>query len=673
MSKTILEARPQEPSRTVEKTGLASQAVSVHRNFLAVLATLIGGFFVWISLVGEPQMAAGDHLDRSWREAYTHYLKNHLQAGSDYLFSSGPLGHFYSPVYDAELFGLDYFVELCLKAWLAFVFLRFAFRIPSLMTRLAFCAAVGLPILFIGYMPDSVWVLALMLSMLTIIRSDEECYIRDIAPFSMTLAVVSLMKFTFLVLGFVLMAILIVNFVVRQKFKPLLLLLFWCVSSFLVGWILCHQSLRQLPTYLVQSLDIASGYSEAMSFEVYSNQPYLVLAIASFVLFSFVWLPATTSERQQFWTLRFWSIASAIAVAIALTWKHAFVRADAFHVPGFLWILASLTFLCPVFIPLYDWRAPLRVCALSGCGFLSLFGFFGIALGSEGVSLTRSVPRNIRNHLTYIFLPGTTKLKLEANRQELATQFALPKMKARIGKDTVDIFSHHQGVLFLNDLNWSPRPVLHGYSTYTQKLLALNAEFFRSSQAPQFVILKLDTIDGRFPTADDGLALKEILSCYRPLFDERGYLLMERVSVAEKPEPSKVVEFVSRFDESIELNAKPGSYQTMGLRVRLSTRGRLQKLFYQAPKLYIELTMSDGTSKSFRLVPAMVEQGVLLNPLLRNTNDLEDFLEGRQAIHVEQIRIHRSSQYGFDDEITLRIEDFPMPAMEQNANDAAAA
>ncbi len=628
---------------------------------LASLATIIAGFVVWISLIGEPQQAAGDHLDRSWKESYGWFFKHNLQAGKDYIFTSGPLGHFYNPVYDADLFWLDYYVELAVKSWLAFVFLRFVWSMPSLLGRLAYCASISVPILLIGFTPDSMWVLAVVLSLVTIVRGDKILALRDIVPFSLTIAIVSLMKFTLLVLGIVALGVLIVNLIVKQNFKMLLLLLVCSFSAFLTLWVACHQSIWNLPIYLVRSMDIAVGYAEAMSTENSLDRPYLILAITSLFLFFVAWIPISLVDRRQLSKLQFWSVATAIAAALGLSWKHAFVRADLFHIPGFFWILLPLTFLSPVLLPSYDWKMPLRVGALSGCGFLSLYGFLAMAHRNDGVSLSFGVPSNFLGHLSYVFLPSDRKQRLEKSRRELAVKFDLPKIKERVGNATVDILSYQQGVLFLNDLNWNPRPVFQSYTTYTPKLLAMNAEFYRSSRAPKFVIIKLQTIDDRLPTADDGLALHEILWRYRPLFEERSYLLLERRVVATQKPVANVGERSIQFDEQIALNAKSGGCQTIGLKVQLSTAGKLQKLLYQAPKLYIALSMADGTINSFRIVPAMAEQGILLNPLLVSNKDLEDFFRGSRGNQVESIRIHRSNEYGFCDEIQLRIESFPIP------------
>ena len=113
---------------------------------------------------------------------------------------------------------------------------------------------------------------------------------------------------------------------------------------------------------------------------------------------------------------------------------------------------------------------------------------------------------------------------MQANRQ----QFALPKIRSAVGGSSVDVIGLEQAVVLLNDLNYRPPPVFQGYQACTRKLEELNVAFYRSNQAPEFVLFKLQSIDGRFPTLDNSRVLLDLLHRYQFVLEEDGFLLLQQ-------------------------------------------------------------------------------------------------------------------------------------------------
>src|SRR5262249_51590376 len=124
--------------------------------------------------------------------------------------------------------------------------------------------------------------------------------------------------------------------------------------------------------------------------------------------------------------------------------------------------------------------------------------------------------------------PGNLRDRMEQLREELARRYALPRIAARVGDAPVDAFSYEQGVVLLNRLNWTPRPIFQAYSAYTPYLQAINAQFFASESAPKYLIFQLLGFDGRLPVLEDGQALLEVVKRYHPVLTEGSNLLLER-------------------------------------------------------------------------------------------------------------------------------------------------
>src|SRR5262249_19579365 len=115
-------------------------------------------------------------------------------------------------------------------------------------------------------------------------------------------------------------------------------------------------------------------------------------------------------------------------------------------------------------------------------------------------------------------------------------RFDLPHTRAVIGQAPVDVLGYEQTIAFYNGLTYRPRPVFQSYCAYTPHLARLNDAFYRSSRAPEYVLLKLQTIDNRFPTLDDSLLLRSFMHRYDYVHTEQGFQLWARRSQSPRVE-----------------------------------------------------------------------------------------------------------------------------------------
>src|SRR5262249_41366986 len=96
---------------------------------------------------------------------------------------------------------------------------------------------------------------------------DEPGQVRDAVPVGglLILSVYALVKFTFFITAIVCTASILVSLWGSGSRRAASLALTICVGAGAVLWILCGQSLSNFPTYVSRSVQLASGYTEAMS------------------------------------------------------------------------------------------------------------------------------------------------------------------------------------------------------------------------------------------------------------------------------------------------------------------------------------------------------------------------------------------------------------------------
>lgn len=97
-----------------------------------------------------------------------------------------------------------------------------------------------------------------------------------------------------------------------------------------------------------------------------------------------------------------------------------------------------------------------------------------------------------------IFHPRETYATWHQLTNQERTLHDLPEIRARVGGATVDLLGSENGLIFLNRLNYAPRPVIQGYSAYTALLVRHNRDFLLSPRAPEFLLVRYATIDHRF-------------------------------------------------------------------------------------------------------------------------------------------------------------------------------
>jgi hypothetical protein len=260
----------------------------------------------------------------------------------------------------------------------------------------------------------------------------------------------------------------------------------------------------------------------------------------------------------------------------------------------------------------------------------------------------------------------------EKNMADSRNIFPLPALRGG-----VDLYSYEQTSLFANGLLYKPRPVIQSYSAYTPCLAEMNAAHLRGPQAAKHIAFAVETIDGRFPTLDDGLSWPELLTRY----DLNGavdlgenFVLLSRAAVPRKFQLTPLQNVFARFGQPISLPPMTNSLLWAKIEIKKSVTGGAVTMFYKPPSLRLTVRLKNRPPQNFRLIPGLAASGFLLSPLIADTKSFAALARangqpGLAGLEVESITISADTESGstvcYESPMAIRFYrlDFSMPAL----------
>jgi hypothetical protein len=216
----------------------------------------------------------------------------------------------------------------------------------------------------------------------------------------------------------------------------------------------------------------------------------------------------------------------------------------------------------------------------------------------------------------------------------------LPRVRAAVGNATIDVLGHEQAVALFNGLNYHPRPVFQSYSTYTPRLARLNQDFYVSARAPRFVLLKIQTIDGRLPAMDDSLLLNLFVHYYKYLLSEKGYQLWQRRDARPEPAtlaPRRLRTVTTALNTPCPLEDLAGRPVWVTIGLAPSLPGRLRSFLYKPPFVKLIIEQTDGKRSEYNLPLLQGRTGFILSPVIEDAASYMHFAGANPAQWVRSI------------------------------------
>jgi hypothetical protein len=564
------------------------------------------------------------NLDDSWQVVLEYAVVKNMQFGTDIVFTYGPLGYLGTSI-SKGLLGtqriVSAFIGAGITAW-AVVFLAMKMPKPS---NYLFIGCF----LFLsetGFMEHYAYLVMAACSLLLL--GEWQKHKTVAAAFIIALVFVSLIKFTLFLAAVVTLLVCCSVQAGKRNYKTSLLIALFFSAVFVVLWLATGQDPAHIRPWIKGSMEISGGYTEAMS--LVPKPGVLAASIAAYLLFLTALLFRAASEKRSPATIGFLLLA---AMYVFLSWKHGFVRADD-HVQSFYLFLPvafGLLQVAPGNSPLsHKVRTTLyllnivTICLCLWAGSLQRADFKNKIL---------TYPDTLQRHARLVFAAATGAIPHLNQKKSAGTlpgpQFDLPRIRALVGRDTVDVFSHAQLAALENNLNYRPRPVIQSYSAYTPYLQDLNRAFYRSDKRPVWLLFKLQSIDKRFTALDDAPVLPYILKNYEIVGAEGDFVLLKlRRTPPADVRLTRIHEQEIAFGETLDLSRWNSMPVLMQVEMKPTAVGKMIAFLYQAPPLAIH-SVSGAQQMSHRFIPALAHHGFMVTPLLLNNEFLIDFYQGK--------------------------------------------
>ncbi|HKB58147.1 MAG TPA: hypothetical protein VKC51_11215, partial [Lacunisphaera sp.] len=362
-------------------------------------------------------------LDSSWRMAIGKFFVEGRQFGKEVVFTYGPLGWAMGKTYwGGQWAGLIGWHVVQSVVFVAVVYWH-AFRLSgySRVFFLLFFFLFGLS--YQDAMHHSIMALAGM----ELIRRSPGSWRWSSAALLALLAVLSLVKFTNMLLGFFL--VLLAGGLELGKTRRLsgLRLPALFLGLFLLGWVLCGQHLGNLPAYLRSSWEISQGYQDTMGASCPPVQLYLGLTVAGLMIAYLLINLATHPDR-----LRGIALTLGATAYIYLNWKHGFIRADG-HQIGFYYAVLTVIVCSPLLLedaPRPRW---LKRLLLVSAGLLSLISMEMVLPGLVRGALAAAQDK-VNLHLSFAGGKAYTRELYDGRLEAESNAIELRKTKSTVGR-----------------------------------------------------------------------------------------------------------------------------------------------------------------------------------------------------------------------------------------------
>lgn len=660
----------EKPSEKFSKAFKVIEALAIIAAFIAVFQP--------------PYSISNTDGESSWQLAIAYLSMHHFRDGIEWIFTYGPFGGLAVGTYLPGNYWLLIIGHLLITIALLYSLWQFSQRFETLWFRPVFIILGAIPFNRISDAGCDVLVLLAGLNLLlgqpqSLIRTDDS--VKEVSkdrsgslgsPFSLIagaiiLAAMALTRFT-LAVPAIFIALLLQIQQLRMAFtmrsyRPLIWSSLVWLLVFIVGfWVASGQRVGDLAAYISSSIQVSTGYNANQSFAGPAHEliPGFIACISLLVAIAAAW--RGSKERRV-------DIALLFASILFIVWKHGFVRHDRHCVIFFFVACIICMALIPAFKPVGRMRriviSALVIASMMSIPVLTIaeIALYGpphhrIAGLKPWMSAVAHGVVERPFEVTHVLLqPMVYENKLAKDYEQIYHEYDLPKVKATVGRATVDVFSKRLALAIINGLNYKPRLAFQSYNANTAALANHDGEYFAASDAPEYILMQLDTLDERYPTLDDAPALNWILNRYKIMFEEKGFLLMKRMPATALAAPIDAGEVKTKIGEWTSLPVSEGyTYATISLHRRPLCG--LRTLIFQAPIFYAEFKLDDGSVLSKRIVPPAIDNGFLLSPYVATNDDLVSLYQGHKLHKVTALRVIPVKGQGvyLDAEVTMHFK-----------------
>lgn len=547
-------------------------------------------------------------LDASWNAGLAMAIHDNLQFGKEVVFTYGPLGFLQGQ--------FVWYSNLAVIAFLYSAGLYIVFctaLVWALRRALPIAPAVVIAFLIIAVLPlpeQSILVAVLVcMSMLECKRSERAINVLVVAGASFA-AVEALVKLS---MGPVIAIVFLIALLgAGARWWKVLTFAFLFLAELLGLWLLAGQSLSAVPAFSENTLQIISGYSEAMLRQV-DVSAWKVLAatvVAAIVAIALVAASAGTvypNRRAR------WSGIALMAIAAFAVFKEGLVRTDAGHLSLYFSTACVLWIAVPWSRTRWHWM-------VAGAGAIAVIG---IPVRPHGLPTNLNPVAN----LNYAVDQGQSLLNgsrlselIQTGRAAMKSTYRLnAQMLAALYGHTVAVEPWEIGAAWAYRLDWAPLPIFQNYQAYTSKLDHLNAIDVESQHGPERILRENQLlVDPEFPTPDlDNRYLgwdppaqaRAVLCHFIPLHTTDRWQVLGRT--ANRCTQPRYIRSVNASSETAVRVPKAARGEFVFVRIYGAGVGGLERI--STLLLHAQLrTLVVNHRRAYRLIPGTASDGLLL-------------------------------------------------------------
>ncbi len=560
-----------------------------------------------------------------------------LQYGRDIVFTYGPLGYLLWPLPWGTIPAASLTFHLVILATWIGLLLYLAFTRLSLIRLFLFAAC------FAFLRSDAeMQVLALVLICTAVVVTGDRLALLFCAIASLFATLILFAKFSsgVAVCGVVAVMLLILLIKERHRFGASLMA---CAGGSLVVAlpvaIIHFDGIRSIITWVRASLALSEGYATAMS--LIGSLVVLKIAIVLLISVTTVFLISRKAAKDRFLSL--------LCIApLFVFFKHGFVRQDT-HVLFFF--SAFLVVVTALFLVAHQRRL------LIGFAILYLAGA-AVYVNIARVEAPWYLPSRSK-FIGYDALKAARKAaQLEQMVQNLASRSErglapdrLPPVfvsSVRAQHLSVDIVPWETSMIPANDFIWKPSPVFQFYTAYTAYLDNLNAVHYEGDQAADRLVVHFGELDGRNMMWDTPQTWRSILAHYE--FDcalpSNQVIVLRRTQGKGKRQRQEIARGEFRVNTWQDV---PKTDHLLYAEVVFpwSLAGRIRKTLFRIPPIYMDTREEGGAIKTWRIVPDVLQGGIMINTVPATLGDFERLVRGVAGPRIVAIKIHGDGAAAF--------------------------
>jgi hypothetical protein len=647
--------------------------------YFRLVTLLLVIYLAWLTVPGIQLSAITPGLDPSWMYAINFIPGSDYVFGQDVVWTYGPLGYLMYPedIGQNALMATIFWNGLYLLVYGILIYLVFKRKrtLPIFLFIAALIAAwLLMSVSLAGIFHAKYFVFLLLLGLLLGITALDKIKLGYI-PVILAGGLSGLAIFMKINLGLsatIMIAIFTVYWWItnrQQSGKTIIAVWAGFLFSIIVVTAIYFHTPGNLAHWIRGSIDLMTGYSAAMSYGTTQKQ-LLMIALLVMALF---WILALFFLKNRSKAI---FISLLLTIPVFFAFKEGFVRQDYGHILHFF-----------LFIPV-----AISVLFLFGKDKKDLLWIFHIFIFTAVITTlvvfiinTKALNQSYRSAVSGMISNGTTVMEGKAGwtnikslvhfkqiREQINTQSQRNLEQDRlpaewvdtIGKSTVDAVPTEICYMPANNLNWNPDPVFQIYAEFTSYLDNWSAEHYTGEKSPQFLIAAFDNTDGRHPLESAPAAWRTIINNYEVIdYDPQvnRFLLEKKPASEVNNDLANGQRTEGKVKQWIEV---PPSNNLLYAEIKMHTtlKGKLASTFYLIPPVNIDLVYTSGKVLSWRIVPDTLADGILVNYLPSNGDELDKTFAGRADDRVQKFEISGPGINYYDNnlDITWRESAYPI-------------